>query len=349
MIVARDRERLERTAKQLRERDGIAVEVLVADLSQPAGVQAVAERIAADPALTMLVNNAGFGFIGSFAELDGEREEEVIRVNVAALTRLTRAALPGMIARGRGAIINVSSMAAFQPGPFNATYAATKAYVNSFTEALHEELRGTGVRVQALCPGFTRTEFQTRAGIDVSNLPAFVWMTADAVVDASLAALQRGDVVCVPGTANWLTANVIGMVPRGWTRRLSGRIGRRLRPAADTAGASSPPPAELTRWRRGSPRTGIADTAEAASLQLATTELGSAAGTLYARRRMNLFTLLDQFRPEEFYVLRRPALGLTAFIAIDDTRLGPACGGIRWRAYATPRTVRSTCCAWRAR
>ncbi len=232
VIVARDRERLERTAKQLRERDAIAVEVLVADLSQPAGVQAVAERIAADPALTMLVNNAGFGFIGSFAELDGEREEKVIRVNVAALTRLTRAALPGMIARRRGAIINLSSMAAFQPGPFNATYSATKAYVNSFTEALHEELRGTGVRVQALCPGFTRTEFQTRAGIDVSNLPAFVWMAADAVVDASLTALERGDVVCVPGTANWLTATVTGMVPRGWTRRLSGRIGRRLRPVA---------------------------------------------------------------------------------------------------------------------
>lgn len=229
VIVARSRERLDRTAERLRARDGITVEVLVADLIQPADVQAVAERIAADPALEMLVNNAGFGFVGPFAELDGEREEHVIRVNVAALTRLTRAALPGMIARGRGAIVNVSSMGAFQPGPFNATYSATKAYVNSFTEALHEELRGTGVQVQALCPGFTRTEFQRRAGIDISNLPAFVWMTPEAVVDASLAALARGEVVCVPGIGNRLAATVTGMMPRGLTRRLSARIGERLR------------------------------------------------------------------------------------------------------------------------
>src|SRR5262249_10893759 len=157
--------------------------------------QDVGEQIADDPGLDLLVNNAGFGTTGTFVELDPEREEEEIRLNVIALSRLTRAALPALIARGRGAVINVSSMAAFQPAPHNATYGATKAFVNSFTESLYEEVRGTGVRLQALCPGFTRTEFQNRAGIDASGIPGFAWMSAEAVVDASMAALARGDAV----------------------------------------------------------------------------------------------------------------------------------------------------------
>jgi short-subunit dehydrogenase len=133
-----------------------------------------------------------------------------------------------MIARGHGAIINVSSLAAFVPGPYDATYGATKAFVNSFTEALHEELRGTGVRVQALCPGFTHTEFQQRAGIDVSRIPAFAWMTPEAVVEASLAALQRGQVVCVPGLVNRLLAMLIGAAPRRLVRRVTGLLAHRV-------------------------------------------------------------------------------------------------------------------------
>jgi short-subunit dehydrogenase len=127
-----------------------------------------------------------------------DQEEAEIRLNVLALVRLTRAALPGMVARGRGAIINVSSLAAFAPGPYDAIYGATKAFVNSFTEALHEELYGTGVHVQTLCPGFTYTEFQQRAGIDISKIPTFAWMTPEAVVDASLRARQRRQVGALP-------------------------------------------------------------------------------------------------------------------------------------------------------
>jgi short-subunit dehydrogenase len=228
LIVARSRERLEALAERLRHSDGIAVEVMVADLTQPLALRAVEARAAADQALTLLVNNAGFGTAGPFARLDPDREEAEISLNVLALVRLTRAVLPGMIAQGQGAIINVSSLAAFVPGPYDAVYGATKAFVNSFTEALHEELRGTGVRVQTLCPGFTSTEFQQRAGIDVSKIPTFAWMTPEAVVAASLAALQRGQVICVPGLLYRCLALLIGAAPRSLVRRVTGLLARRV-------------------------------------------------------------------------------------------------------------------------
>ena len=227
-IVARNRERLEALAERLRRSHGVAVEVLVADLTQAVALRTVEERVAKDYALELLVNNAGFGTTGPFATLDPDREEAEILLNVIALVRLTRAALPGMIARNRGAIINVSSMAAFVPGPYDATYGATKAFVNSFTEALYEELRGTRVHVQALCPGFTHTEFQQRAGLDVSALPAYIWMTPEAVVEASLAALRRGQIVCVPGLMNRLLTLLIGAAPRRLVRRVTGLLAHRV-------------------------------------------------------------------------------------------------------------------------
>jgi uncharacterized protein len=227
-IVARSRERLEALAERLRHSDGIAVEVVVADLTQASALYTVEKHVAGDQRLELLVNNAGFGTTGPFATLDPDREEAEIRLNVTALMRLTRAALPGMIARGRGAIINVSSLAAFVPGPYDAAYGATKAFVNSFTEALHEELRGTGVRVQALCPGFTHTEFQQRAGVNTARLPTWVWMTPEAVVEASLRALQRGQVVCVPGLGYRLLAMLIGAVPRRLVRRVTGILAHRV-------------------------------------------------------------------------------------------------------------------------
>lgn len=226
VVVARREDRLEELAARLRRERRVSVEVLPADLTRKKGVRAVEERITALDAIELLVNNAGFGTIGRFAELDVDREEDEIRLNVIALVRLTHAALPRFLSRGRGAVLNVSSLAAFQPGPFNATYAATKAYVTSFTEALAEELRGTGVRVQALCPGFTRTEFQERAGIDVADLPEIAWMTAEEVVDSSLAALARGQVVHVPGRANRLAAGVMGLAPRAAFRRIAASVMR---------------------------------------------------------------------------------------------------------------------------
>lgn len=223
IIVARDRQRLEKLADKLRQSDNVQVEVLSADLTDPTELHVV-ERVVSDGNLDLLLNNAGFGTYGTFAELDADREESEIRLNVIALVRLTRAALPAMIERGSGAIINVSSMAAFQASPYNATYGATKAYVNSFTEALYEELRGTGVQVQALCPGFTHTEFQERAGIDVARVPSIAWMEADDVVNASLAALQNGDLICIPGFTNRVVTLVAGAIPRSITRRISGYL-----------------------------------------------------------------------------------------------------------------------------
>jgi uncharacterized protein len=228
IIVARSRERLEALAGHLRQSYGIAVEVVVADLTHSTVLRTVEERVAGDNALELLVNNAGFGTTGPFVRLDPEQEEAEIRLNVLALVRLTRAVLPGMIARGSGAIINVSSLAAFAPGPYDATYSATKAFVNSFTEALYEELCGTGVHVQTLCPGFTYTEFQQRAGIDISQIPTFAWMTPEAVVDASLRALQRRQVVCVPGLGNRLLALLMGAAPRRLVRRVSGLLAHRV-------------------------------------------------------------------------------------------------------------------------
>jgi hypothetical protein len=228
VVVARSAPRLEALAHRLHAAHHVTVEVVKADLTKAAALGNVEAMIAADRHLDLLVNNAGFGTIGRFVALDPDREEEEIRLNVVALVRLTRAALPGMVSRRRGAVINVSSLAAFTPGPVNATYSATKAFVNSFTEALHEELRGTGVRVQALCPGFTRTEFQERAGIDKSRIPSFAWMSAEAVVEASLAGLRRGQVVCIPGLANRLTAAVTGVVPRRIVRRAVGIGSRRV-------------------------------------------------------------------------------------------------------------------------
>jgi short-subunit dehydrogenase len=227
VIVARRRDRLDAMAKQLRGDHRVNVEPLAADLTDNAELRVVEDLVGGE-ALDLLVNNAGFGTYGSFHTLDPAQEEGEIRLNVIALVRLTRAALPAMVKRRKGSIINVSSIAGLSPTPQTATYGATKAFVNSFTEALHEELRGTGVRVQALCPGFTRTEFQERAAIDVSRIPSFAWMEAEAVVDAALASLERGDLVCVPGLANRMLATLTGAVPRSLTRRITGTVMRQF-------------------------------------------------------------------------------------------------------------------------
>lgn len=228
IVVARRRDRLEELAKRLSEAHGVGVEVLVADLAHPDQLREVEARIQRERTLELLVNNAGFGTAGAFAELDPDREENQIRLNVVALVRLTRAALPGMIERGSGSVINVSSVVAFQPDPYNATYGATKAFVNSFTEAVHEELRGSGVRVQALCPGATRTEFQQSAGLDTGKVPSFAWQSAEDVVAASLDGLRRGDLICVPGLGNRLVSTLSRVAPRAWTRRMAAGVAQRM-------------------------------------------------------------------------------------------------------------------------
>lgn len=204
-IVARRRDRLEQLAGGLRSDPGVNVEVVVADLARPADVHLLEKRLASDPSLEMLVNNAGFADHMPFIQLDPDKAEEVIQVQVLAVTRLTRAALPGMLERHKGAIINVSSRLAFS-GPVNiprmaptATYAATKAFVNTFTQILSREVEGTGVQVQALCPAVVLTEFHTRQGMDPKRFPPDIVSTPEDVIQASLAGLRMGEVICLPG------------------------------------------------------------------------------------------------------------------------------------------------------
>jgi short-subunit dehydrogenase len=226
VLVARRRGRLESLAKELAERHGVIASVVPADLAEEAELERLAAAVAADPP-DLLVNNAGFGTLGRFAELELERELEEIRLNVVALVRLTRAALPGMLARGRGGVVNVSSLAGESPGPFTATYSATKAYVTRFSEALHEEVRGSGVTVQALLPGFTKTEFQEVAGVDRASVPGFAWLSAEQVAEASLAALERGDAICIPGAGYRVLGALTAVAPRGFARRVLGSLQRR--------------------------------------------------------------------------------------------------------------------------
>lgn len=228
IVAARDAARLDALASELASSHGVGVEVLPADLTRDADVDRVADRAAAHPALTMLINNAGFGTVGYLATASREQQTDMLRLHVLAPMRLTRAALPGMLARRRGAIVNVSSVAGFIASPGNVNYCASKAYLTTFTEGLALELAGTGVRAQALCPGFTHTEFHQRMGPDTRPRPGFMWLTADAVVRASLRQLDRGGpVVCVPDVRYKLLVAGLGVLPRravGWltSRRRSG-------------------------------------------------------------------------------------------------------------------------------
>ena len=200
VLVARRLDRLEALAGELRARHGMTVATLRADLSTPEGMAAVEARIAASADLDLLVNNAGYGGRTGFVRGETADHVAMVRVHVDATVRLTRAALPGMIARGRGAVINVASVAAFSPFS-GAMYSGTKAFLVMFSENLQGELRSKGVAVQVLCPGLTHTEFHAAAGMDLSGVPAFAWMTAERVVAISLKRLGRG-VVCVPGAVN---------------------------------------------------------------------------------------------------------------------------------------------------
>jgi len=206
-LSARREDRLRADAAALADEHHCCTEVLVADLATDQGVTAVAARLT-DPArpIDLVVNNAGFGTAGALWELDPDGEGREIHVNVVAVVRLTHAALGPMVARGRGGVINVSSVAAYQPTPWGATYGATKAFVSSFTHAVHEELRGTGVRVMVLAPGYTHTEFHEQAAMPVDQTPELLWQSPETVVDAALRAYERGHVVCTPGALNTMAA-----------------------------------------------------------------------------------------------------------------------------------------------
>jgi uncharacterized protein len=196
VLVSRDATRLEELAHGLRSTYGVDIEVLAADLADDEGCRSIEKRLSDGSPVDLLVNNAGFSINQRFLTGDIENEEAMLRVLVRAVLRLTRAAVPGMVARRHGAVINVSSVAGFVP---QSTYSAAKAWVTAFSQSLSGDLAGTGVRVMALCPGFTHTEFHDRAGHDMSKTPHWLWLDAPQVVDDALRDLRRGNDVSVPG------------------------------------------------------------------------------------------------------------------------------------------------------
>lgn len=223
-LVARREERLRELAEEL---SGVRVEVLACDLTDPAArermIAAVAER---GLTVEVLVNNAGFGSAGRVDELDPAQEVRMVRTNVEAPVALCMAYLPGMVQRGRGGVLNVASTAAFQPLPRQSTYAATKAFVLSYTDAMHADLKGTGVTVTALCPGPVRTEFTKGTGLGVSEekVPAAFWKEAAEVARAGVAGLEKGKRTVVAGRLNAIGAVAGRLTPRALLLPLASRV-----------------------------------------------------------------------------------------------------------------------------
>jgi short-subunit dehydrogenase len=221
VLVARREAELRTLADGLTKAHGIAAEVIVADLSDPA---APPKLIATIPRpIDVLVNNAGFGWLGEFAESDPARMLAMVQVNVTALVHLTRLVLPGMRERKQGRILNVSRVAGFQPGPLMAVYYATKAFILSFSEAVHTELRGSGVTVTVLCPGPTTTEFADVSGMAATGLFDNA-MSSVAVADAGYRGLMRGKRLVVPGIGNKLMTLAVRLIPRPVILRIVERI-----------------------------------------------------------------------------------------------------------------------------
>ena len=220
MLAARRKERLEELARELGNARAVAIDLAKKD----AAAKLLADLEANGEVVDLLINNAGFGLIGRFAELDAKRQRQMIDLNVGALTDLCRAVAPGMIKRKSGAILNVASTAAFQPGPKMAVYFATKAFVLSLSEALHEELKRHGIKVSCLCPGPTRTEFGEVAGFGGSVAFDRLAMSAAKVVEIGLKGLDRNKAVVITGTINKIGALSTRFAPRSTVRKIAGAI-----------------------------------------------------------------------------------------------------------------------------
>jgi uncharacterized protein len=219
ILAARNRERLEALARRLTQDTGRSVEVIPADLSKDADLARIESKLRTDPRISLLVNNAGIGATAPLLESDVERMDEVVALNVRALMRLTYAAVPGFVLRGAGAIINIASVVAIAPELLNGVYGASKAFVLAFTQSLQHELASKGVRVQAVLPGATATEFWRISGKPVEELPAHIVMSAEDLVDAALAGFDLGETVTVPSlpeSSDWDTfeANRLVLQPK---------------------------------------------------------------------------------------------------------------------------------------
>lgn len=218
LLVARDQERLDAAASKLRAEHGVQVEVLKADLTQKDEVLKLEQRLRSDSSISLLLNNAGVATDGLLANADMDQLERLIQLNVTTVTRLASAAAASFAKAGRGTIINIASVVALFPERFNATYSASKAYVLSLTQSLNAELEGTGVKVQAVLPGVTRTEIFERSGIDATQIPVDMVMEADDMVDAALSGLDQGELITIPSlpdAADWdaFVAARLGMAP----------------------------------------------------------------------------------------------------------------------------------------
>lgn len=225
VVVARRVDRLDALADELRTRHGVAVEVLGADLLTPAGLAAVRTRLGdSERPVDLLVNNAGFGTYGHFVELEPERLQRMVRLNVEVVVDLARCAAEAMAARGSGGIVNVASTAGFQPNPTAAVYGATKAFVRSFSHALHRELAARGVVVTVVSPGLTETEYQQVADIAPEGLGAFMALQPEPVVRAALRAVSRGRAEVVPGALGKTTAPLLQRLPTQLSGFVSGRM-----------------------------------------------------------------------------------------------------------------------------
>ncbi|MCX6423644.1 MAG: SDR family oxidoreductase [Actinobacteria bacterium] len=231
VLVARDEPRLNQLAEWLAAEFGVHAEVLVADLGDGAQLAKVEERLVrADQPISVLVNNAGFGVKAPFAKSDIRDEQQMLDVLVRSVMRTTHAAVPEMVDRGFGVIINVSSIASWVTG---GTYSAAKAWVTVFSESLAQELSGTGVRVIAVCPGYVHTEFHDRAGMDMSNIPDWMWLEAEQVVEQAMRDVSRNRPLSVAGAQYKALSLLLRYAPRPLVRfatatsRVSGRFGRR--------------------------------------------------------------------------------------------------------------------------
>ena len=227
VLVARDLPRLNKLAKELNKAHKIKVQTIKADLTKPAQLVKVERRLAnkINP-IAVLINNAGFGLKQSFIDSDLKREQELLDVLVTAPMRLSHAVLPAMVKRNKGVIVNVSSVASFIAG---GTYSAAKSYLTVFTEYLHTELRDTNIKVSALCPGFTKTEFHARGKMKMGGLPNYMWTDVNDVVKKSWKYAKAGKVICIPGWQYMLLSTIARIAPRPIVRKAGINVRRKQR------------------------------------------------------------------------------------------------------------------------
>jgi uncharacterized protein len=226
IITGRRKDVITDAARKLERAHGIRVSVVIADFTNDKGIRSVISAVRKSGRVSVLVNNAGFGVEGLFKDLPVKEHLNMLTVHVTAALRLTHEALPGMLKRKSGIIINVASLAAFTPTPINSIYGGTKAFLTIFTESLHMEVRRHGIRVQALCPGFTHTDFHNKMGVEkeLNDNRLIFWTTPAMVVDASMKCLKKGKVICIPGFRNKITRYIGLFFPKSLYYRITEKL-----------------------------------------------------------------------------------------------------------------------------